>query len=158
MLVTSKAQRHSKIINLIQSEHVSSQTQISKMLEREGIVSTQATVSRDLEEIGAVKVRLPGGDSCYAIPETAKRPGSDGNLSKTLKQYVLTIEEVSPMVIIKTPLGCADVTCAAIDAANMIEIAGTIAGQDTIFLVMAKEVNLQEFVKKLSDLADIDLI
>jgi len=153
--VTSKAQRQSKIINLIQSEHVSSQTQISKMLESEGIVSTQATVSRDLEEIGAVKVRLPGGESGYAIPETAKRPGADGTLSKTLKQYVLSIEEVAPLIVIKTPLGCADVTCAAIDSANMAEIVGSIAGQDTLFLAMAKDVDLQEFVKKLSELADI---
>jgi len=155
--VTSKAQRQSKIINLIQSEHVSSQEQISKVLESEGIVSTQATVSRDLEEIGAVKVRLPGGESGYAIPETAKRPGSDGTLSKTLKQYVLTIEEISPLIVIKTPLGCADVTCAAIDSSNMAEIAGSIAGQDTIFLAMAKDVNIEDFVKKLSELADIDL-
>ena len=155
--MTSKAQRHSKIINLIQSEHVSSQVQISKMLESEGIVSTQATVSRDLEEIGAVKVRLPGGESGYAIPETAKRPGADGTLSKTLKQYVLTIEEISPLIVIKTPLGCADVTCAAIDSSNMAEIVGSIAGQDTIFLAMAKEVNIEEFVKKLSELADIGL-
>lgn len=153
--MTSKAQRQSKIINLIQSEHVSSQTQISKMLESEGIVSTQATVSRDLEEIGAVKVRLPGGESGYAIPETAKRPGADGTLSKTLKQYVLSIEEVAPLIVIKTPLGCADVTCAAIDSANMAEIVGSIAGQDTLFLAMAKDVDLQEFVKKLSELADI---
>ncbi|HQZ14347.1 MAG TPA: ArgR family transcriptional regulator [Acidimicrobiia bacterium] len=155
--MTSKAQRQSKIINLIQSEHVSSQEQISKVLESEGIVSTQATVSRDLEEIGAVKVRLPGGESGYAIPETAKRPGSDGTLSKTLKQYVLTIEEISPLIVIKTPLGCADVTCAAIDSSNMAEIAGSIAGQDTIFLAMAKDVNIEDFVKKLSELADIDL-
>ena len=154
--MTSKAQRQSKIINLIQSEHVSSQEQISKVLESEGIVSTQATVSRDLEEIGAVKVRLPGGESGYAIPETAKRPGSDGTLSKTLKQYVLTIEEISPLIVIKTPLGCADVTCAAIDSSNMAEIAGSIAGQDTIFLAMAQDGNIEDFVKKLSELADID--
>ena len=120
-------------------------------------MSTLATVSRDLEEKGAVKVRLPGGESGYAIPETAKRPGSDGTLSKTLKQYVLTIEEISPLIVIKTPLGCADVTCAAIDSSNMAEIAGSIAGQDTIFLAMAKDVNIEDFVKKLSELADIDL-
>lgn len=155
--MTSKAQRHSKIINLIQSEHVSSQAQISKMLETEGIVSTQATVSRDLEEIGAVKVRLPGGESGYAIPETAKRPGADGTLSKTLKQYVLSIEEIAPLVVIKTPLGCADVTCAAIDNANMSEVVGTIAGQDVIFLAISAEVVLPDFVKKLHELADIDV-
>lgn len=155
--MTSKAQRQSKIINLIGSEHISSQEQISKMLESEGIVSTQATISRDLEDIGAVKVRLPGGESGYAIPETAKRPGAEGTLSRTLKQYVLSIQAATPLVVIRTPLGCADVTCAAIDATSFSEIVGTIAGQDTIFLAMSPESDADEFVKKLSELADIEL-
>ncbi len=142
---------------MIQSEHVSSQVQISKMLEAEGIISTQATISRDLEEIGAVKVKLPGGESGYAIPETAKRPGADGTLSKVLRQYVLSIEAVAPMVIVHTPIGCADVTCAAIDSARLVEIVGTIAGQDTIFLVIDPETDINEFVKKLSSLSDISL-
>lgn len=142
---------------MIQSEHVSSQQQISKMLEADGIDSTQATISRDLEEIGAVKVRLPGGESGYAIPETAKRPGADGTLSKTLKQYVLNIQVVSPMIIVTTPIGCADVTCAAIDSARMTEIVGTIAGQDTMFLVIDPETNINDFAKKLAELSDIEL-
>ncbi|MFN8015144.1 MAG: arginine repressor [Acidimicrobiia bacterium] len=155
--MTSKAQRQNKIINMIQTQHVSSQQEISKMLEEEGIISTQATVSRDLEELGAVKVRLPDGLSGYAIPESAKRPGAEGTLSKTLKQYVLNIVAAPPMIIIKTPLGCADVTCAAIDNAYMSEIVGTIAGQDTIFLVVDAEVDINNFVKKLASLSDIDL-
>lgn len=141
---------------MIQSEHVSSQEQISKMLESEGIISTQATVSRDLEEIGAVKVRLPGGESGYAIPESAKRPGSAG-LSKTLKQYVLSVQVVKPLVIINTPLGCADVTCAALDAANLTEVAGTIAGQDTIFVALYEDQNFDDFAKKIAELSDLEI-
>lgn len=142
---------------MIQSEHVSSQQQISKMLEAEGIDSTQATISRDLEEIGAVKVKLPGGESGYAIPETAKRPGADGTLSKTLKQYVLSVDVVLPFVIIHTPLGCADVTCAAIDSAHMSEIAGTIAGQDTLFVAIDPDADAHEFAKKIEELSDIGI-
>ncbi|HMS25252.1 MAG TPA: arginine repressor [Acidimicrobiia bacterium] len=153
--MTSKAQRHNKIVNMIQSEHVSSQTQISKMLESEGIISTQATISRDLEEIGAVKVKLPGGESAYAIPETAKRPGADGTLAKTLRQYVLSVDVAAPLVIVRTPIGCADVTCAAIDTGRMSEIVGTIAGQDTIFIAIETESDPHEFAKKIADMSDI---
>lgn len=142
---------------MIQSEHVSSQQQISSMLESEDIISTQATISRDLEEIGAVKVRLPGGESGYAIPETAKRPGADGTLGKTLKQYVLSVEVVPPLVLIATPLGCADVTCAAIDSARMVEVVGTIAGQDMIFVAIDPQTNPQDFANKIAELSDIDL-
>lgn len=155
--MTSKAQRQNKIISLIQSEHISSQQQISKMLETAGVISTQATISRDLEEIGAVKVMLPDGQSAYAIAESAKRPGSDGTLGKIMKSYVLSVEAVATMVVIKTPLGCADVTCAAIDNVRMDEIAGTLAGQDTIFLVVYPEVNITDFVNKLLELSDIEI-
>jgi len=127
------------------------------MLEDEGIVSTQATISRDLEEIGAVKVKLPGGISGYAIPESAKRPGADGTLSKILRQYVLSVDALAPLVVIRTPMGCADVTCAAIDTARLEEISGTIAGQDTVFLAIYPDADIEELVNKLRELSDISL-
>lgn len=156
--MTSKAQRQNRIVQLIQSDQISSQEQLTKLLEAEGIISTQATISRDLDEIGALKVNMAEGKSVYAIAEIAKRPGAQGTLSKNLKQFVLSVEAVSPLIVIKTSVGCAQVVCAAIDYVGMVEIAGTIAGDDTIFIATKSDVDVNDFAKRLSDMGELNAV
>jgi transcriptional regulator of arginine metabolism len=140
---------------MIQNEHVTSQSQIAEMLERDGIVATQVTVSRDLDEIGAVKVNLSDGSSVYGLVESSKRPGSEGALAKTMKQYVVSISVAPPIIVVKTAIGSADVTCAALDFARMEEIAGTIAGEDTIFIAATDSADIDKLAQKLRELSDL---
>ncbi len=74
MSTLGKPQRQHRILRILEEQPVSSQAQLVQMLEGEGIVATQATVSRDLEELGAVKVRIPGGAMAYAIPDFTREP------------------------------------------------------------------------------------
>ena len=79
MATLGKPQRQHRILRVLEEQPVSSQTQLVQLLEAEGVVATQATVSRDLEELGAVKVRIPGGAMAYAIPEHSNERSSGGD-------------------------------------------------------------------------------
>ena len=87
-----KPQRQHRIARLLEEQAISSQAQLVDMLAAEGVVATQATVSRDLEELGAVKVRIPGGTMAYAIPEHAKeRAAPDDHLRRVMGEFVVEV-------------------------------------------------------------------
>ncbi len=152
----AKNQRQHQIALALQSQNIISQTQIVDILAKEGIVATQATVSRDLEDMGAVKVRLPGGDLVYAIPELPKDQLAPGDhLQRILGDWAVEINFSGNLIVIKTPPGSAHVVAAALDRARLPEIIGTIAGDDTIFCAVANEVDIESLFIKLSDLAGL---
>ena len=92
MSTLGKPQRQHRILRILEEQPVSSQTQLVQMLEAEGIVATQATVSRDLEDLGAVKVRIPGGAMAYAIPDyTRERAPSDDHLKRLMSEFVVEV-------------------------------------------------------------------
>lgn len=142
-----KAVRQKRIAQLIRSRSVTSQEQLVKMLHSEGLDATQATVSRDLEELGAVKVRM-GGKIVYSLDPDAI-PAQPDSLKRTLNAYVDQIESSANLVVLKTPPGHAGVVASALDRAMIEGIAGTVAGDDTILVVCSQGVLGRRVEKKL---------
>ncbi|MHB8189979.1 MAG: arginine repressor [Ferrimicrobium sp.] len=136
----AKNQRQYRIAKLLQQEAISSQQRVVDLLLREGITATQATVSRDLDELGAIKVRGPRGSSIYAIPELPHEQGtSDSHLRRVMAEWVVEVTRSGDLVLLKTPPGCAHVVASALDRSKPDGVIGTVAGDDTV-LVVASEV------------------
>ncbi|MDZ4826573.1 MAG: arginine repressor [Actinomycetota bacterium] len=140
MATLGKPQRQHRILRIIEKQPVSSQAQLVQLLEAEGIVATQATVSRDLEDIGALKVRIPGGTMAYAIPDYSRgeRSSSDDHLKRVLGEFVLDIAHSLNIVVLRTPPGSAHVVGSALDRAGLADVLGTVAGDDTLFIVVTE--------------------
>jgi transcriptional regulator of arginine metabolism len=135
----TKAARQAAIVELLQSVPVASQTELGRLLAGKGVQVTQATLSRDLEELGAYKVRTPNGTSYAVPPEGQPRPGTpeavDARLGRLLEELCVSAEATGPVVILRTPPGGAHFLAAALDRAGLPEVAGTVAGDDTVLLV-----------------------
>jgi transcriptional regulator of arginine metabolism len=142
-MVTSKAARHARIVDVLAQRPVRSQAELAAMLNDAGVNVTQATLSRDLDELGAVKLRTPdGGLPVYVVPEdgsplTARR--ADDAPPQRLARLVgelLTAADVSGnLVVLRTPPGAAQFLASALDRAGLPDVLGTIAGDDTILVV-----------------------
>ena len=135
----TKTQRQHRIVRLLEQHAVASQTQLVDLLAAERVAATQATVSRDLDELGAVKVRVPGGETVYAIPELAKdRLAPEDLLRRVLGDWVVDVAHSGNLVVLRTPPGSAHVVGSAVDRAGLEDVIGTVAGDDTV-LVVARE-------------------
>lgn len=135
----TKAARQARIVELLERQPVASQTQLGRLLADAGVAVTQATLSRDLDELGAVKVRTPSG-MAYAVPaENAPRGGpkeqTDARLARLLEELVVSAEASGDLVVLRTPPGGAHFLGSALDRAGLPDVAGTIAGDDTVLLV-----------------------
>lgn len=132
----AKPQRQHRIARILEQHAVSSQAQLVDLLVEEGVVATQATVSRDLEDMGAVKVRVPGGDLVYAIPELpSDQIAPEDHLRRVFGDWVVDVAVSMNLVVLRTPPGSAHVVASALDRAGLEEVVGTIAGDDTIMVV-----------------------
>jgi transcriptional regulator of arginine metabolism len=151
----SKTQRQHLIARLLEEHPVSNQSQLVELLAAEGVVATQATVSRDLEELGAVKVRLAGAESVYAVPEYQDRVEPEEHLKRVLGDWVTAVAHSANLVVVRTPPGSAHVVASALDRAGLADILGTVAGDDTILVVAAEEVSGADVAKRLSELAGL---
>ena len=152
----SKAQRQHQITQLLADTAVGSQTRLVEMLEERNITATQATVSRDLDELGAVKVRLPGGESVYAIPEhPADRMVPEDHLRRVMGEWVVEVVASGNMVVMRTPPGSAHVVASALDRSSMPEIAGTVAGDDTLLIVAQADTTGQAVAEHLRQIAGL---
>lgn len=152
----AKTQRQHRIAKLLETEQVTSQAQLVDLLKDDGVAATQATVSRDLEELGAVKVRVPGGETVYAIPELpAKQLAPEDHLRRVLGDWVVEVMHSGNLAVLRTPPGSAHVVASALDRAGLDDIVGTVAGDDTILVVAAEKVGGAKIAKRLSGLAGI---
>ena len=134
----SRTQRQHRIIQILEKSAVTSQQQLVELLADAGVEATQATVSRDLDEIGAVKVRAAGGDSVYAVPDLPKdRVAPEEHLRRVLGDWVVEVASSANLVVVRTPPGAAQYLASAIDHADEAAIIGTIAGDDTILVITA---------------------
>jgi transcriptional regulator of arginine metabolism len=122
--------RRTQILDLLREETCATQDELRRKLARRGIRVTQATVSRDIEELGLVKTR-----SGYSLPESAGQTAAQPDLQVVLKEFLRDALPVSTLVVLKTRPGNAHSVAAALDAENWPEIVGTVAGDDTIFAV-----------------------
>jgi transcriptional regulator of arginine metabolism len=142
-----KQRRQRAMAELIRRDPVASQDELAERLSSLGFVVTQATVSRDLEQIGAVKVRRAGQLS-YSLPNQVR--GTPGpRLAAVLRDFARSIETAANLVVIKTPPGSAHLIGVALDESGLAEIVGTICGDDTIFVACGSFETSAELVTKL---------
>ncbi len=151
----AKTQRQHRIALLLEGHAVTSQTQLVDLLAAEGVVATQATVSRDLDELGAVKVRIGGGESVYAVPEFEHRVEPEGHLRRVFGEWVVEVSHSGNLVVVRTPPGSAHVVASAIDRSALSDIIGTVAGDDTIVVIAAEHVGGVAVARQLADLAGL---
>jgi transcriptional regulator of arginine metabolism len=154
--MTTKAQRQHKVVRLLTEHAVTSQAHLVELLAGDGVQATQATVSRDLEDLGAIKVRVAGGDTVYAIPElpTEQRAPED-HLRRVFSDWVVEVAHSANLVVLRTPPGSAHVVGSALDRSGLPEVIGTVAGDDTLIVVVAEDVGGAAVARRLSDLAGI---
>ena len=152
----SKPQRQHVVERILGEQAVSSQAQLVDLLEVEGIPATQATVSRDLEDLGAVKVRVPAGESVYAIPEhPAERIAPSDHLPRVLGEWVVEVVASHNLVVLRTPPGSAHVVASAVDRAGLDGVVGTVAGDDTLFVVASATTTGDKVASTLRTLAGL---
>jgi transcriptional regulator of arginine metabolism len=156
MATLGKPQRQHRISRLLEEQAVSSQAQLVELLAADGVVATQATVSRDLEDLGALKVRIPGGTMAYAIPEHAKEGSApDDHLRRVMGEFVVEVAHSGNLVVLRTPPGSAHVIGSALDRAGIPHVLGTVAGDDTLILVCAEQVGGATVAAELAALAGL---
>jgi transcriptional regulator of arginine metabolism len=137
--VTTKHQRQHRITKLLESKVVGSQAHLVDLLAGEGIEATQTTVSRDLEELGALKVRLPGGETAYALPELpSHQVAPEDHLKRVLGEWVVEADRSGNLVVLRTPPGSAHVVASALDRSGFPGVIGTVAGDDTVLVVVSE--------------------
>jgi transcriptional regulator of arginine metabolism len=135
----AKPQRQHRIAKILEQFAVANQQQLVEYLAADGVLATQATVSRDLEDMGAVKVRVPGGELVYAIPELpSDQVMPEDHLKRVFGDWVVDVASSLNLVILRTPPGSAHVVASALDRAGLDEIIGTVAGDDTILVVCSE--------------------
>ncbi|HEU5006340.1 MAG TPA: arginine repressor [Jatrophihabitantaceae bacterium] len=144
----SKTARHDKIVEILRSRQVRSQAELAQALNAAGVQVTQATLSRDLDELGAVKLRVAdGGLPVYVVPEDGSPIAARGTederphrLARLLGELLVSAEFSGNMVVLRTPPGASNFLASALDRARLPEVLGTVAGDDTI-LVVARDPN-----------------
>jgi transcriptional regulator of arginine metabolism len=128
--MNARDQRRAMIADWLREGGVGGQEMLFERLGKAGVAATQATVSRDLEALGAVRVR-----SGYVLAEGLRATGP--GLAAMVAQWVTSIIAAGPLVVLRTPPGSANIVAHAIDQAALVEIAGTIAGDDTVFVALS---------------------
>jgi transcriptional regulator of arginine metabolism len=135
----TKNQRQHRISELLEREVISTAAQIVTRLQSEGIAATQATVTRDLQELGTIKVRDEHGSRRIVIAIAAKMSSAPlDHLRRMMGEWVVSVESSDNLVVVRTPPGCAHVVASALDRSALDGVLGSVAGDDTI-LVIASE-------------------
>ena len=145
-----KARRQRRIVQLLRRQPVSSQEELAKLLRRHGEQVTQATLSRDLEELGAIRMR-ENGRVVYRLPD--EPPAGEDWLQHMLQEFMLEVESSGNLVVIKTPPGGANAVARALDNTGVKDVIGTVAGDDTIMVVCREGVKGQTVARRLRTLA-----
>jgi len=140
----SKISRHGKITELIGNEPIYTQEELRRRLTQGGIHVNQATLSRDLRELGLVKT-VNG----YALPATEEGGPPMPSAERLLKEFVIDVREAENLLVLKTTTGSAQPVAAAIDSAEWSEVVGTIAGDDTILIITASKQNCQALAERI---------
>ena len=154
--MASKASRQHRIAKLLTEHAVTSQAQLADLLGGDDISATQATISRDLEDLGAIKVRVPGGETVYAIPELPREQvAPQDHLRRVLGEWAVEVVSSANLVVVRTPPGSAHVVGSALDRAGVSDIVGTVAGDDTLLVIADESVGGAKLAALLRDLAGL---
>ena len=159
---TTKNARHQRIVELVSHQEVRSQTELADLLAASGLHVTQATLSRDLVELDAVKVRGLSGALVYAVPGEGgdRRPSAPGEsaaatqrLSRLCSELLVSVEASGNLVVLRTPPGAAQFLASAFDKAELPDILGTIAGDDPVLVIGRDPAGGAALVRRLLALA-----
>lgn len=147
-MTDTRARRLRALAELVRSGAFASQEEVTERLAASGFAVTQATVSRDLDQLGAVKVKR-GGVLSYALPDQIGAADWGANrLEKILAEWVVSIEAAGQLIVLKTPPGSAHLVASAIDHAALPEIAGTVSGDDTMFVAVRDGVAIHQIMAR----------
>jgi len=154
----TRVARQSRIVELVSAMGIHSQTELAKLLAGEGIEVTQATLSRDLDELGAVKLRgVDGGAAVYVIPEDGSPvrgvQGGTSRLSRLLAELLISADYSANLTVLRTPPGAAQFLASAIDRAALHEVVGTIAGDDTVMVIAREPLSGKDLAARFTALA-----
>ncbi|MCW2689040.1 MAG: argR [Mycobacterium sp.] len=152
----TRAGRQARIVALLSSRSVRSQSELAALLSAEGIDVTQATLSRDLEELGAVKLRgADGGGGAYVVPEDGSPvrgvSGGTERVSRLLGDLLVSTDFSGNLAVLRTPPGAAHYLASAIDRAALPFVVGTVAGDDTIFVVAREPMTGAELARTIEN-------
>ena len=134
-IISDRARRQKALAELIRTEALGSQEEVTARLAAIGLAATQATVSRDLESLGATKVKR-GGTLRYALPGAGETDFQAGRMERIVAEWVRSVEAAGNLLVLKTPPGSAHLVASVIDQAALPEFAGTISGDDTLFVAL----------------------
>jgi transcriptional regulator of arginine metabolism len=149
-----KTQRHAAIVRIVRRDTVGSQEQLRELLRAEGFEVTQATLSRDIRELGLAKVAAPDGGSHYAESGEGQS-GVRPHLEQLLPTMLVSAEGVGPLLVLKTTTGGAQALALAVDGAGWNEVIGTIAGDDAILVITRSERARRGVQSRIRELAGI---
>ena len=147
----STIQRQRLIADFIDSGNVSSQNQLKGLLKKNQILITQATLSRDLNELGAIKKRLKNGRLIYVLPKNQDNNAQFKIAKKALQDFVLDVEPVSNQVVVKTTTAAAQVIAESIDNLFIDNIVASIAGDNVVLIISNNETKAKEVAKTIED-------
>jgi transcriptional regulator of arginine metabolism len=160
---TTKKARHQQIIDLVTHHEVRSQPELASMLAGSGVHVTQATLSRDLDELDAVKVRTASGALVYAVPAEGgdRRPAAPGEsakssarLARLCSDLLVSADASANLVVLRTPPGAAQFLASAFDRADFPDVLGTIAGDDTVLVIGRDPLGGDDMARRFLALAD----
>ena len=132
--MTTKFDRQGAILRLVQEQRLSTQEEVAEALRGQGLEAVQATISRDIAQLGLVKVRDEGGRLVYALPGAADLDRLS-ELTSALRRWAVSLDPSANLLVIRTPPGCANALARVIDEARLPDVLGTIAGDDTITVI-----------------------
>jgi transcriptional regulator of arginine metabolism len=159
--VPTKAARHARVVDLLRTRSVRSQTELADLLAAEGLHVTQGTLSRDLVELGASRVRGAAGHLVYAVPADGgdRRPQVgefatfEARLARLCQEVLVSAEASANLVVLRTPPGAAQYLASGFDKAELHEVLGTIAGDDTVLVVGRDPLGGDELARRFLQLA-----
>jgi len=145
-----KSKRLELIIKLVSENTVSTQEDLQTLLEKNGCKVTQATVSRDINELALIKTCTANGVYKYSVPTLTKNFISDSTvLNSLITDGVVSVDHALNTVVVKCHIGMAQAVCARLDSLGLENVVGTIAGDDTIFILMRTERDASRLLKEL---------
>ena len=143
-----KRERQQAILRLVRERRLSTQAEVAQALRTEGFEAVQTTVSRDIAELGLVKVRAADGELVYSAG--VSRGHGQARLGIALRRFALEIEPAGPLVVVRTPSGCAPALAQSLDESALPQIAGTIAGDNTIFVAPREGTSARALAEQLN--------
>lgn len=146
----NKQMRQTRIRELLYQRAIDTHEKLAEVLQQQGIEVSQSTLSKDLREIGVVRVPQADGGFRYTLPEAGSTLRDLHILERELQDFLVQTEQVINMVLVRTTSGHAQSVCEAIDRIDWAEVAGTLAGENTIFIVTRSEQDAAQLVDKIN--------